>query len=347
VGRFATAFIVLASLLWAVPAFAVTVVIVGPSRPSAGMAETVVRIRGELLSAGFAVEVVESTAAEGGAARDSRDSLEHLAEQRAADAVVAIVGQTSPDSVEVWVVDKLTGKSVVGKLPFETKSARAPEALAIRAIELLRSSFLEIDLAANANRKGAAAPPPPAVVRFVEMDRQSAYPERFGVELGGAGLVGFDGSGVALLPLVGLCVAWGSWFLLRATAAGLGTRPSVERSLGSAQISQEFATLGGSVRFRSGRRLRPFVALSAGALHTSVEGRAASAGSQGRDEGAWSFLLDGSFGLTMPLRDRLYLSLAVHAQVAEPYPAVQFLDTVVATSGHPSLLATLAVGAWL
>jgi hypothetical protein len=324
---------------------AATVVIVGPANPSPGIAETVVRIRGELLSAGFAVEIVDGAVVSSVASHDSRDSLERLAERRAADAVIAIVGETAPNSVEVWVVDKVTGKSVVRKLPFEAKSRHAPETLAIRAIELLRSSFLEIDLTANGRRSEPASTPPPVVVRF--MERQAGHPERIAVELGGAGVVGFDGVGLALMPLARFDVALGAWFVIRATLAGLGTRPSVANTLGSAQVAQEFVTLGGALRFRAGRRLRPFVSLSAGALYTQVEGRAATTANQGRDEHAWSFLADGSVGTSMALRDRLYLSLATHAQMAEPYPAIHFLDTVVATSARPNFLVTLTVGAWL
>ena len=82
------------------------------------------------------------------------------------------MGDVSPDSVEVWVIDKVTGKSVVRRVPFEPAAARASETLAFRAIELLRSSFLEIDLASHDRRnQPGTAPPPPAVVHFVEMER--------------------------------------------------------------------------------------------------------------------------------------------------------------------------------
>jgi hypothetical protein len=47
------------------------------------------------------------------------------------------------------------------------------------------------------------------------------------------------------------------------------------------------------------------------------------------------------------LPDRFTLSLALHAQLAEPYLAVRFVDTQVATSARPNLLLTLTVGAWL
>jgi len=346
VGRAALAIPILTSLCWAASAHAVTVVIGEPANPSGAMAETVVRVRGELLAAGFAVEIVDATLPDGIA---SRSSLERLAEPRAADAVVALVGDSAspPTSVQVWAIDKVTGRSVMSSLPFEVRSVRSQETLAIRAIELLRSSFLEIDLTANGRRKDSTLPPPPAVDRPAELEGPASRPERIGVALGGAGVTGFDRIGSYLSPLAELCVALGARFVIVATASGFGTRPSVAAALGSAQVSQEFVTLGGVIRFRDARRVRPFLTLSAGGLHTSVEGRAADAINQGRDQATWSFLLDGGAGATVPLRDRLYVSLALHGQMAEPYPAIHFLDDVVATSAHPNLLLTLTLGAWL
>jgi hypothetical protein len=327
---------------------AASVIIVRPANSPPVMVETLVRLKGELTSAGFETEIVDATAAAGSAAADSRAGLEQLATRRGADAVVAIVGDLSPDSVEVWVIDKVTGKSVVRRVPFEPAAAGASKTLAIRAIELLRSSFLEIDLAARdrKNAAGAAPPPPAAVVHFVEAERLVRHPETFGVEVGGAAVMSVDGVGPALLPLARFAWSLRPWLVGHATVAGLGTRPTVESQGGSAQVAQAYGVLGGSVRFRADARLRPFVALSAGALHTSVEGRA-DAPNEGRVVDRWSFVADAGVGSELRLPDRFYLSLAVHAQLAEPYVAVRFLDTVVATSARPNLLMTLTVGAWL
>jgi hypothetical protein len=335
--------------LWTVGvARAASVIIVRPTNVPPVMVETLVRLKGELTSAGFETEIVDGAAA--GSGGDSRAGLEQLAARRGADAVVAIVGDLSPDSVEVWVIDKVTGKSVVRRVPFESGSARASTTLAIRAIELLRSSFLEIDLAAQGRderRTGpGAAPPPAAVVHFVEMELLARHPERFGVEVGGAAMMSVDGVGPALLPLVRFDWSPRAWFVAQAALAGLGTRPTVASKAGSAQVAQAYGLVGGSVRFRTGARVRPFAALAAGALRTSVEGRA-DAPNQGRVVDQWSFLVDVGLGAQLRLPDRFYLSLAAHAQLAEPYVAVRFVDAVVATSARPNLLVTLTIGAWL
>jgi hypothetical protein len=335
------------SLYLATPACAASVVIVRPANSPPVMVETLVRLRGELISAGFATEIVDGAPPAGGGAADSRAGLEQLAGRRGADAVVAIIGDLAPDSVEVWVIDKVTGKSVVRGVPFEAAAPGASKTLAIRAIELLRSSFLEIDLAARDRQSATgAAPPPPAVVHFVEAERLARHPERFGVEVGGAAVMSLDGVGPALLPLVRLDWSPDPRFIAQATVAGLGTRPTVESQAGSAQVAQTYALLGGSLRFRAGARVRPFASLSAGALRTSVEGRADTP-NLGHAVSQWSFLADAGAGSVLRFPDRFTLSVAIHAQIAEPYVAVRFVGTEVATSGRPNLMLTATVGAWL
>jgi hypothetical protein len=326
---------------------AAKVLIVRPGNSPEVMVETLVRLKGELTSAGFETEIVDGVAAAASTTGDSRAGLEQLAAKRGADAVVAIVGDLSPDSVEVWVIDKVTGKSVVRRVPFEPTATRASGTLAIRAIELLRSSFLEIDLAANVRPNATAAPPPPAVVRFVETERVARQPERFGIEVGGAAVMSLDGVGPAVLPLARFAWVLHPRFAAEVALAGLGTRPTVATDVGSAQVAQAFALVGGSLRFRADARVRPFATLSAGVLRTSVYGRADAPNDQGRAASQWSFLADAGAGTQVRLPDRFYLALALHAQLAEPYLAVRFVDMVVATSARPNLLATLALGAWL
>ena len=344
-GRLHLFLVLLAGLLCPTPTLAASVVLVRSANPAPGMSEALVRIHGELISAGFEVEFSPGLLVEGSDG-ESRSWLELLAARRGADAVVAMMGDKSPDSVEVWVIDKVTGKSVVRHVPFRPLSAKGPETLAIQAVELLRASFLEIGLSSTAQSNEARPAPPSAVIRFVEKEGKDARPERFGVEVGGAASMGVGGVGAALMPIVRLAWSARPWFVAHATVAGMGSRPSVSSVAGSALVSQEFAVLGARYRFGADARLRPFVSLAAGVLHTAVEGRA-DWPLQGQQAEQWSFLLDGEVGVGVPLRDRFYLSLAAHAQVGEPYPAIRFADSVVATSARPNLLLTLAIGVWL
>ena len=88
------------------------------------------------------------------------------------------------------------------------------------------------------------------------------------------------------------------------------------------------------------------MALAVGVLRTAVDGEAVGP-AQAHVVDGWSFLVDGSAGARVLLPGRTFFTLAAHVQFAQPYVAVHIADTVVATSGHPNLLFTLTVGAWL
>jgi hypothetical protein len=327
-------------------ALAATVVIVRPANSSPAMAETVVRIHGELMSAGFGVEMVDESTLADVRRQSPRGALERLADQRKADAVIAIVGDVAPDTVEAWVVDRVTGKSVIRTLPFEPWSDRGPQTLAVRAIELLRSSFLEIHLAPSDPGSEPPVKASPTVVRFVGIEPSATRSERIGVEVGATALIGLDGVGTAFLPALQVDWVARPSFLVQISMAGLGSRPSVEGSLGSAQVAQEYGVVGACYRARPRERVSPFLSLSAGALHTSVEGRG-NPPNPGLSDQQWSFLVDAGLGTWVRLRDRFQVAVAAHVQFAEPYLGVRFANTVVATSGRPNLLLTLTVGAWL
>ncbi len=152
--------------------------------------------------------------------------------------------------------------------------------------------------------------------------------------------------GPLLLPLVRWDWAIPSWLVMQATVAGLGTRPTVATTAGDAQVAQQFGLLGACYRLRSDPQVWPFFGLSAGVLHTSVEGHA-DPPRRGHAPSEWSFLLDASVGAGLRASGRYYLTVAAHVQVAEPYVAIRFVDAVVATTGRPNLLLTLTLGAWL
>jgi hypothetical protein len=333
-------------LFWAAPAYAAVVAIVRPPSPSPDVVETLSRLHGELLSVGLEVRITDRPAARSPAGADARAWAEQMVSEHGADAVIAIVGDIAPIAVEVWVVGKAPGGLEVSKVSVEPNTQNASEKLAIRALEVLRSRFLESDLAAR-ERRGERNPKPSIVTSSQgEADEPTSHSERFGVELGAAALTSLDGVGPAILPIVRLSWAARSRFLVQVALAGLGSRPTVAATTGHAQVAQQYGVLGGCYRFRSAQDLRPFLALSAGVLHTSVDGQA-NLPYGGHSVSQWSFLVDGSFGLGLRLYGRYHLTVAAHVQVAAPYVAIHFADSVVGTSGRPNLLLTFTLGAWL
>ena len=159
-------------------------------------------------------------------------------------------------------------------------------------------------------------------------------------------LTSLDGVGPAFMPLVRVGWAARPWLVLQMSLAGLGTRPEAESSAGRVRVGQQFAVMGGALRWRPDRVLWPFLSLSAGALHTSLDGQSGVA-TQGHRLDQWSVLMDGALGAGLRLSRRTFETLAAHLQVAQPYVAVHNLDAVAATSGRPNLLFTLTLGAWL
>jgi hypothetical protein len=214
-------------------------------------------------------------------------------------------------------------------------------------MELLRSSLIELDLMPDLAREETTKPPASAAIPSATTSTSDASAERFAVEVGVATLMSPGGVGPAVLPVLRLDWALGGSLLVRAAAAGLGTRGTFENSTGTAHLAEEQVLLGAVYRFRAGTRLRPFVGLSAGAMHVSVEGWTELPDQQGHRIGRWCFLLDSGLGASLGLRDRFYVAGAAHLQVAEPYPAIRFRDAVVATAARPNVLLAVTVGAWL
>jgi len=332
-------------LVWTGPANAATVAILWPPTPSADVTQTLTLLRGELLSVGLEVAVSERAVARGVGETDSLAWLEAFA-ARDTSAVIDVVGDEVLEAVEVWVLKTHPQRFEVTRVAVDPDEARQPEMLALRAVEALRAGLLQSDWAERRRRQEPVAKPPTAAVPAGEAHEPERQGGRVGLEVGAVAMMSLDGLGPAVLPT--LRVGWAArpWIVMQASAAGLGSRSSVATISGNARVAQQYALLGGLYRFRSAQRLWPFLGFAAGALRTSVEGQEGW-GTGGHTAERWSALVDVSLGAGLRLYGRTYLTLAAHAQVADPYVAIHIVDTVGATSGRPNLLLTLTVGAWL
>jgi hypothetical protein len=335
-------------LLGLAPLQAATVAIARPLHRSVGLTETLFRLYGELLSAGLDVTIADlPTAAGRSGPTDGPARLQEMASKRGVDAIIEIVGDEVPVAVDIHVIGNGTRAPQDTRVVLEPGTENASGRLAIRALEVLRSSFVEIDLGGRSRAGDSATKAitaPSTTVGQVEEPVKS--PARFGIAAGAAVLTGLDGVGPAVLPLLRLVGATTGRLALQATLAGLGSRATVATAAGSARVAQQYGVVGWGYRLGASVSLRPFVALSAGVVRTSVDGQAL-APRQGHDEVRWSFLAEGSLGAIVPLGARYYAAVAAHAQVAAPYVTIHFEDAVVATVGRPNLLLTFALGAWL
>lgn len=323
-------------------AYAATIAILRPAGSSVELGEALFRLQGELLALGLEVRIAERAKRAGASALDAQAWFEQTAAAHDVDAVIDVIGDTVPTAVEVWIQERDTRRYRMTRVVLEPDAENAAETLAIRAIEVLRSSFLEIDLSARSRRSALVTPnardePAPAPQRAEQ---------RFGLEAGAALLTSLDGVGPALLPLARVDGALGSSLTVELTLAGFGTRPSLEEESRSARVAQQFGVVGLCYCSPSHAGFLPILGLAAGALRTSVSGRA-DAPDRGHSIERWSVLVDAKFGARLGLPGGYHLTLASHLHWAEPYVAVHFVDTEVASTGRPNLLLSLTAGARL
>ncbi len=311
----------------------VHIVLVHPSAASALVPETLTRIRGELVADGFEVSLEETP--------DDVDPSKMDFESRATT-VAAIVGVTidpGAGSARVWIVDRLTRKTLVRKVEMERRSEATPEILARRTVELLRASLLEL-LLPSQQPESALAPSNQAtqwVTKAVEHERRSVW----GVEAGVSMLVGTEGLDPAWLPTVRLRWSPVPTWTARLTLAGLGTRPEVLGPNGSATVSQEMGLAEVLASPWTGS-VRSFFCAGVGAYHVSADGQA-DWPYEGKSASRWAFAAMAGVGVSLRIASQLDVSLEGEGLVLTPYPVVRFFENEAARTGHPSLLASLSV----
>jgi hypothetical protein len=330
------------TLLLAAPiAHASTIALVEPNCSTQAATETLSRLHGELLSVGLAV-TRSSPPKSSDSGRDGlREWVTQLSTNAGVDAVIAIVCDPKPLTVDVWIIERNPRRIELSRVIAEPDSANASERLAIRTIDLLRSSFLANDIFGSGKQTDAKAAPKPLVVPSA-----AKQPSAMGVELGASVLTGTDGVGPALMPVIAIAWMPRPRFGWRGELSGFGSRPTVSSEAGHGHVAQHYGVVGASYRFGPHLNINPFISLSAGVLRTSVRGET-EAPREGRDVRQWSLLIDGSVGASLGLTRRYYLTFAAHVQLAEPYVAIHMGDAIIATSGHPNIALTATFGAWL
>jgi hypothetical protein len=268
----------------------------------------------------------------------SRASLE--ASARAAGAIAAIRAVPSARGVEVWIADRVTGKTVLREIAADTADA----ALALRVVELLRASLLE-----------AALPHPPAgeVRASPEIQEKLSLPApaalapqpaptlRFSLGLGPLWSPGGFGAAAA----IDLGVAWmpSDHVGLAAFAAFPINHPRVEAKQGSADLTPILA--GGALRFlftTRGSVWAPSLDLGVTAVSLASEGTASapySATSVSAVTAAPYARLGVAFAPTPMLRVRSDLLLGAVVQSV----VVRFDKVEVARWGQPIVLASAGV----
>jgi hypothetical protein len=336
--------LLVALMVLAGPAAAATVVLIRTPHPSAVASEATVRLRGELGAEGFNVKVVDSP---GDA--DPHTFMEEQAAGADVVAVVAIFADNPTGAVELSVIDRVTGKTVTRRVPADPAATRSAEVLSIRAHELLRASFLEIELGQSRAEPPETPPPPPPpleVKRMADVALDNRWPQSWGVELGACVFGSFEGIGPTVAPVLRGEHSWRELIIGRVTLAGLGTRSRIDSESATANVAQAFGLAEIAIKLRARQIVRPFFSLGVGVLRVTTEAQPPPH-AQAVNGGLWTPIADAGVGLRLKLRGRFELAAEFHAQVASNYPAIQFFGSTVARAGRPTMVGSLTLVAWL
>jgi hypothetical protein len=327
------------------------VVLVAPTAPDPVITEALNRIRGELVAEGFDVVVTDSPPpSDSPSAGSPSTQLAAGAQVNGAVAAIGLWVDEGAHVAELRVVDRLTDKVVIRRAPVgDTEPHHAAEVLAVRAVELLRASLLELLL--ESEHPAGSRPPASAEVRQASAWAAKALPHErepvWGLEVGAGALADFGGIPAALVAVARIRRAMWGPLAARLTIAGVGIEPRVEGAAGSASIMQDFALAELVGAFATRSIVRFLVSAGAGALYSAVDGRPSSAPYAGHHNWELAFVGDLGMGAELRLARRLGLSFEAHAMVATPYPVVEFLNTDVARAGLPSVLGSISVVGWL
>jgi hypothetical protein len=297
--------------------------------------EASTRVRAELIDAGF--EVVEVDRAPG----DPRSEVEDAAPTTTSFATVAMNRAPNGAFADVWISDHLTGKTVVRRIEVGA-GPNATAVLAIRALELLRASLLEVAAKAPPSEPPMSAPND--VMKWIApaLPPAPAAPVLQGsaLGLGALALHGLSGIGIAVGPTASFSHGVGPWFA-RVTLAGPLLGPELHAAAGSATVRQELAA--GAVGWASEPKpLGVYAWVGAGGFDLHTDGSAV-APNRGFSRDVVSFLWTAGVGGLARVGPRIALTADLTAVFLDPQPIVVIAGKDAGSAGAPSVGGALGV----
>lgn len=321
----------------AVPPSAVIAVIV-PSAANVPMVEALTRLRGEAASVGFEIRLVESPPGV-----EPPGQLDLVAREFTPAAVVALVGkQPEPGgllgsalgAIDVWFLDRTTGKTSVGHLSVEKDAGdRAELVLAVRVVDFIRARM--VDSLVRTHSRAVEKPRPVAV----------AVAGRRTLALGVVSTGSFSGFSPAFLPYLEMGYALRPWLRLTLGAGAFGAQPATVTvaSAGSATLAEALGMMALSLWAPTWWRLAPYVKTGASLFHLGVHGEGSS-GYLGQDRSGWFPGCFAAGGVEVVVSAHIVLQASGGAMLLLREPQV-FIDRVeVARTGRPAWLGNAALG---
>lgn len=311
------------------------VVLVRPKNDDPVLLDAFNRLGAELEIHHFETEIVETDVGP-----SPSEMLPEIARKANALASIALVQQTDRTSVQVWLADRVSGKTTmrtidVGHGP-DTSSV-----LAIRAVDLLRASLQEFEPGERPppDVKGVDPNPvPPAVVEL------TAEPEdALRLRAGAVSIVEGPPFGVAIGPTLAVARRWG---IVEAGIGGAGPLVGARyaTATGSATIRQELAWGEGRVLFVDSPRVDVAANARLGAYFLQADGQAVPP-LISRSDRVWSGF--GALGVDAELLlfGRVALGIGLHALGLWPRVGVAVeRNSAVVSPVFGEADATLTVG---
>jgi len=300
--------------------------------------DALARVRGELTAAGF--DVVERAS---DPALDVRRALETVGREVDPIGAFAIVRAAGADTAEIWVCDRMAGKSVIQSVRLDAAGAPGRPSgsvvLAVQAVELLKASLAQYWLASERRRAAApAAPPvaPPTPVAYVTAG--------IAVEAGVSWLDNLGAVTPSWQPVLRASYGGTRGWAGRVTIAGLGTDATAAAAEGTAQIQQGFGALEIVRAFRAGPYLQVLASLGGGAYRARVTGVATGPRSYTSTvTSSWSGLAVAGVGLLIPIGSvHSHFAVAADGQGAVTWPdnVIRIVGNEVGRTGRPALLVS-------
>lgn len=316
------------------------VVVIRPADAAATVGEAITRVEAELRAAGFEVVGVQSSDA-----APSREELARQVEAHRAVAALSISYREGATSAELWVVDEVTDKTVIRNVDVGGAPSDGPSVLAIRAVELLRASLIEVTVP-RPSAPPAADEVPDDVQDFAEEATEAAAGSPMaglGLELAAVALVGFDSIGASVGPAARVSYVAPIGFGGRLTWLGPTFGASVSGPEGDARIRQE-ALLVEAIWSPElpVRWLAPSVAIGGGFYHLSARGELAPPATS-RDDDVGAGALSIGVGLGASISSRVMLRTELVAILGAADLGVRMGGERVGSMGRPSLAPTLGV----
>jgi hypothetical protein len=311
------------------------VVVLRDAAADPALSEAAIRLEAELRAAGF--DVVARPLAP---AAEPRAALEQAARESGAFAAVVLFRAKAGAAADIWIVDRLTGKTLIRTV--EVGGANAASDLAVRASELLHASLLETARPAETRPRKPDNAVPADVKRWAYAADERRPFAGLTVEAAVGVLGSAGGIGPSFAPQLRL--AWGhrSGFAARLSVVGPAVGASLQSPLGRAEVRQELAALSLVYAVETGSFLVPVFSAGAGGYHLLATG-SPDPPYTGRSDDAWAALVHAGAGAGARLSQRVMLLLDLHAILLLPRPVVTLAGAELGHAGRPSALLSFGV----